>query len=77
MMRTRLFSASGVFLAFVVGEVWLFGAEPHGEFWWLHVFGFFALFGFAGCLTIVFLGKAVLGPWLQRKSNYYDRSVSP
>jgi hypothetical protein len=50
--------------------------EHHGEFWWSHVPGFFALFGFAGCLAVVAVAKLVLAPWLQRDEEYYKRRNS-
>jgi hypothetical protein len=50
------------------------GAQQHGEYWWSHIPGFLALFGLTGCLAIIALAKYVLGPWLQRDENYYDRT---
>lgn len=54
--------ADGVFL----------GAQQQGEFWWSPIYGFFALFGFSGCLAIVLAAKYVLAPWLQRDESYYE-----
>jgi hypothetical protein len=51
-------------------------AMVFGEFWWPHLYGFFALFGLLGCLAIMLLAKHVLGPWLQRDENYYDKGRS-
>jgi hypothetical protein len=69
-----------IFAGFVIAaaaDAWFLGGENHGEFWWSQVYGFFALFGFIGCLAIVLLGDLILGPWLQRKQNYYRREASP
>jgi hypothetical protein len=58
-------------------DAWFSGREQHGEFWWSHVYGFFSLFGFFGCLAIILVAKRILGPWLLRKENYYRRKTSP
>jgi hypothetical protein len=77
-MRRLLFVfVFGGFLIAAVADAWLLGAVHHGEFWWSHVYGFFSLFGFIGCLAIMLIAKFVLGPWLQRKENYYHRRPSP
>ena len=40
---------------------------------WSHIAGFFALFGFVGCLIIIIGSKFIGHYWLQRKEDYYDR----
>jgi hypothetical protein len=52
------------------------GAPEHGEFWWSHLYGFFAFFGLSGCLAIILVGKYVLGPPLQREEDYYSKGRS-
>jgi hypothetical protein len=47
--------------------------EHHGEFWWSNVYGFFALYGLAGCLAIIAVAKLIVGPLLQRDEDYYKR----
>ena len=67
-----------VFAGFVIAAVtdaWLLGAEHHVEFWWSHLSGFFSFFSFFGCLAIMGVAKLVLGPWLQRKEDYYHRKT--
>lgn len=67
----------GGFVAAAVADAWFLEVEQHGEFWWSQVYGFFSLFGFVGCLAIIVFAKVVLGPWLQRNENYYQRRTSP
>lgn len=67
----------GAFVIATVADAWFLRAAAHGEFWWLGVYGFFSLFGFVGCLTIVLVTKLILGSWLQRKEGYYDLKKSP
>jgi hypothetical protein len=76
MRRARLFFLCGGFFLAVVVERWFLGAEYRQEFWWSYVYGFFALFGFLGCVAIVLGAKVVLSPWLQRKEDYYHRAAT-
>ena len=45
----------------------------HIVFPWSHIAGFFALFGFIGCLMIIIVSKFIGHYWLQRKEDHYDR----
>ena len=68
-----------VFVVFVItalADTGFVGAQQHGEFWWAPIHGFFALFGLSGCLAIILVAKYVLGRWLQRDENYYDKGTS-
>jgi hypothetical protein len=47
----------------------------HG-FAWSNILGFFALFGFIGCIAIILISKWLGHHWLQRKEDYYDRKNS-
>ena len=40
--------------------------------WWGSVPGFFLIFGFAGCVAIILISKALGKKFLQRKEDYYD-----
>jgi hypothetical protein len=44
----------------------------HGTFAVEHVFGFYALFGFVACITLVLVAKQ-LRRVLMRPESYYDR----
>lgn len=76
MRRAPLGFLFGGFLLAAIAETWFLGAEYQNEFWWQHIYGVFALFGFVGSLAIVLLAEVVLGPWLQRREDYYDRTSS-
>jgi hypothetical protein len=75
MRRLPLAFISGGLLVASVVDAWFLGAQD-GEFWWSHLYGFFSLFGFIGCLAIIVFAKLVLGPWLQREENYYQGRTS-
>lgn len=46
--------------------------EGDNGFWWFHIYGVFALFGFIGCVVIVAIAKLMGHHWLQRKEDYYE-----
>lgn len=44
----------------------------HAEHWWSSIPLFYIVFGFLGCIVIIFVSKAV-GKWLlQKGEDYYD-----
>jgi hypothetical protein len=57
---------------FVASDYLLYGGKGHGEFWWSHLWGFFAVFGFLSCVAIILVSKALGHYWLQRPEDYYD-----
>lgn len=70
-MRTAVWIAAAVLLALSVAADFLVGKEAGGP-WWAHR-GFFAWFGFVGCVVIV-VGSKLLGRWLlERPEDYYER----
>lgn len=73
MKTTALALPAATFVVCVGAEFLLFSDGGHGEFWWSHLPGFFALFGLGACLALIFFAKAFLGRWLQRKEDYYRR----
>ncbi len=52
----------------------LFAGEGHDALPWSGIPGFFALFGFIGCVAIIIGSKLIGHYWLQRKEDYYDRN---
>ena len=46
------------------------GEETHG--WWSAIPGFFALFGFFGCLLIIVFSKFLGRILLYKREDYYD-----
>jgi hypothetical protein len=57
----------GLTLATIGGQF----IEHH--YWWEALPGFFALFGFVGCLAIIFGAKLLGHALVTQKPDYYDR----
>ena len=55
-------------------ELWLVSGLGHDVFPWSNLSGFFAIFGFIGCLALIGFAKLLGHYWLQRKEDYYDRN---
>lgn len=43
------------------------------HYWWEAVPGFFAAFGFVGCLAIIAFAKTLGGLLVSQKPDYYDK----
>lgn len=56
--------------SFVAEFGFLSGAD-HGH-WWNHVPGFYAIWGFLGCIVIILASKWVGKRFIQQKEDYYD-----
>jgi len=56
-----------------VADLLLRGAHGHGKFWWHELYGFDLLFGFLGCLALVWVSRALGKHLVQRGEDYYDR----
>jgi hypothetical protein len=61
------------FIIFVILDLLVVMGHVHVSFPWSLVPGFFSLFGFFGCLAIVYGAKLLGHEWLQRDEDYYDR----
>jgi len=73
-MKTRHLIILFLALALAIAaERFALGTPADGAPWWMHVPGFFALFGFFICLALAFLSKALGNYWLQRAERYYGR----
>lgn len=46
--------------------------SPAAGHWWNSLPGFYLIFGFAGCIAIILISKALGKKFLQRKEDYYD-----
>jgi hypothetical protein len=46
--------------------------DHHDAGWWEQVPGFWAIYGFVGCVLIIVGSKAIGGILLQRKEDYFD-----
>jgi hypothetical protein len=51
----------------------LFFIEGHEEYWWAFTYGFFIIFGFAGCIIIIVFSKFLGKLFLQKREDYYDK----
>jgi hypothetical protein len=48
-----------------------FFIAKHGHFPWEQAYGFYAVYGFIGCVSLIFIAKGLR--WLvKRKEDYYD-----
>mgnify|MGYP005808307287 CR=1 FL=1 len=56
-------------LVFLLAIDWLI--PKHGHFAWEEAPFFFAVYGFTGCVSLIFIAK-VLRLLVKRKENYYD-----
>jgi hypothetical protein len=61
-------------MAAVISLLWGFATphDPAHDAWWNSIPAFFALFGFFGCLLIIFFAKSLGKALLQKKEDYYD-----
>ena len=58
-----------------VVSLWGGIAVPHNpahDAWWNRIPVFFALFGFFGCIGIIFLAKSLGKLFLRKGEDYYD-----
>jgi len=46
--------------------------DPAHDAWWNRIPVFFALFGFAGCVAIMFFAKFLGKRLLRKREDYYD-----
>ncbi len=73
-LKQILFVMAALVLSIAAERVFLGAHESHD--WWTEIPGFFALFGFFACLTLIVLAKAMARYWLQRREEYYGREAS-
>jgi hypothetical protein len=62
----------------LVGSVAMsfFGPSKESSYLW-DLPAFFAVYGFAGCVVIIYVSKAIGKYWLQRPDEYYDPYRAP
>ena len=46
--------------------------DPVDSAWWNNIPVFFALFGFIGCILIIFFAKLLGKLFLRKRTDYYD-----
>ncbi|MEE9143576.1 MAG: hypothetical protein V3U06_02260 [Candidatus Binatia bacterium] len=71
MKKAWIIILMGALILSVLGDYLFQGEEGHAAFW-NHMWGFFAFFGFIGCVAIIVISKLIGHSWLQRGENYYD-----
>lgn len=67
---SRAFLALAAVLSLLAG-FWLPPDAAH-DMWWNRIPAFFALFGFIGCLGIIFFAKFLGKVLLRKREGYYD-----
>jgi len=74
LIRKNIIWFSLIFIAIIAVITGLFipAGEEEQAFWWSHLYIFFALLGFIGCVALVYIAKWLGHYWLQRKEDYYD-----
>lgn len=72
MSPRQIVTLAAAFASAVAAERSLLAEGAHGDAWWSHVPGFFALFGLVACLALIFVAKTLVKIGLQREPSYYD-----
>ena len=74
MKQKWLFSFTALLIIFITLDLLVVSRHIPIEFPWSYIPGFFALFGFIGCLAIIYGAKLLDRYWLQRDEDYYDQN---
>lgn len=56
----------------LIAELFTYSNHEHVGFWWEEIPGFYAVYGFLGCVLIVIVSKALGHHLLQREEDYYE-----
>lgn len=67
--RLRTVMIAGIMLTCILGFLF---PNKHPHFWWQKIPIFDVLFGFAGCIVIIFFSKWIGHRWLMKDEDYYD-----
>lgn len=71
-MKTWHWIALGV--VFVISLILEFGfMSEHGSHWWNHIPAFYAIWGFIGCVAIIYISKWLGKLFILSDEDYYDR----
>jgi len=65
----------GLLAIAAIVSLWGGFAAPHDpahDAWWNRIPGFFAIFGFVGCIVIIFFAKLLGKLFLRKEDDYYD-----
>ena len=72
-MRKWLIITVAVLIVAIILDVLVVSGHVHFVFPWSHIPAFFSIFGFIGCLAIIFGAKLLGHFWLQKDEDYYDK----
>ena len=50
----------------------IFAPRHHAHYFWDHIPGFSAVFGFLSCLVLIFFSKGIGHAFLMKKKDYYE-----
>ena len=67
--RLRTVMIVGIMLTCILGFLF---PNKHPHFWWQKIPVYDALFGFAGCIMIIFFSKWIGHRWIMKDKDYYD-----
>ncbi len=71
-MKTIHWIFTGIIIIASLVSEFVFLADHHSEHWWSHIPGFYILWGFLGCVCIIFVSKWLGKLFIQKKEDYYD-----
>ena len=74
MKRNLLIASIAILIVAIILDVLVVSGHVHVKFPWSNIPGFFSLFGFLGCLAIIYGAKLLGHFWLQRDEDYYDKN---
>jgi hypothetical protein len=69
--RNRVRVRKYFYYALIILLIIDFFTPKHGHFPWENVWGFYAVYGFIGCVGLIFIAKG-LRRLVKRKEDYYD-----
>ena len=72
-MRKWLIITVAVLTVSIILDVLVVSGHVQLVFPWSHIPAFFSIFGFIGCLALIFGAKLLGHYWLQKDEDYYDK----
>lgn len=70
MSKKKVLTLSGILILLTI-SLEIFFVHPHVVSWWHGFIGFDAIFGFLGCLLLVWIVKSPVFQLIQRDEDYY------
>ena len=69
--KNRARVRKGFYISLLILMVVEFFIPKQGQLPWEEAYGFYAVYGFIGCVSLIFIAKG-LRWWVMRKEDYYD-----